>query len=244
MMNVGLHHRGVDPQLRTVLQSELDRRPNHQVVDCFQRLWRQTDEAALEGIVFRDQRAVEVGELTQRQSIRNALAQLAIVPVLEPHQNQRAQDLRRRQSATAAARPLQAPHQIAPDTLDDVPLLIEKNGYRDPPQPPAFGGFILSGGAAPNDCPVGAASTFLIAEWVGQRSRLLNNWRTDARALRLHAAATLALSKGRPDSNSRITCTADHLPPRAAGIPRSFRPAAMARNDVAPPAWSSFTTGA
>jgi hypothetical protein len=45
-MNVGLHHRSVDPQLRTVLQSELDRRPNHQVVDCFQRLWRQTDGAA------------------------------------------------------------------------------------------------------------------------------------------------------------------------------------------------------
>ena len=103
MMNIGLHHRNVDPQLRAVLQSELDRRPNHQVVDCFQRLWRQTDEAALEGIVFRDRRAVEVSELTQRQSIRNAFAQLAIVPVLEPHQNQRAQDLRRRQSATTAA---------------------------------------------------------------------------------------------------------------------------------------------
>ena len=130
MMNIGLHHRSVDPQLRAVLQSELDRRPNHQVVDCFQRLWRQTDEAALEGIVFRDRRAVEVSELTQRQSIRNAFAQLAIVPVLEPHQNQRAQDLRRRQSATTAAGLLQAPHQIAPDTLDDVPLVVEKGGYR------------------------------------------------------------------------------------------------------------------
>ena len=27
MMNVGLHHRGVDPQLRTILQSNRDRRP-------------------------------------------------------------------------------------------------------------------------------------------------------------------------------------------------------------------------
>jgi len=44
-----LHHRSVDPQLRAVLQSELDRRPNHQVIDRFQRLWRQSDEAALEG---------------------------------------------------------------------------------------------------------------------------------------------------------------------------------------------------
>jgi hypothetical protein len=47
MMDVGLHHRGVDPQLPTVLQSELDRRPNHQVVDGFERLRRQSDKAAL-----------------------------------------------------------------------------------------------------------------------------------------------------------------------------------------------------
>jgi DNA-binding transcriptional LysR family regulator len=60
-MNVGLHHRSVDPQLRTVLQSELDRCPNHQVVDCFQRLWRQTDEATLKGVMLRHRRAVEVG---------------------------------------------------------------------------------------------------------------------------------------------------------------------------------------
>ncbi len=53
MMNVSLHHRSVDPQLRTVLQSEFDRRPNHQVVDCLQRLWHQTDEAGWKAYVFR-----------------------------------------------------------------------------------------------------------------------------------------------------------------------------------------------
>ena len=47
MMNVGLHHRSVDPQLRTVLQSELDRRLNDQVIDRFQRLRSQTDEPVL-----------------------------------------------------------------------------------------------------------------------------------------------------------------------------------------------------
>jgi hypothetical protein len=130
MMNVGLHHRSVDPQLRAVLQSELDRRPNHQVVDCFQRLWGQTDEATLEGVMLRHRRAVEVGELTKRQSICDALTQLAIVPVLEPHQNQRAQNLCRRQSVTTAIGLLQATHQIPPHTLDDVPLIVEKAGYR------------------------------------------------------------------------------------------------------------------
>ena len=96
MMNVGLHHCGVDPQLRTVLQSKLDRRSNHHVVNRFQRLRCQSDEATLKRIVFRHRCAVEVGELTQRQSVGDPLAQLAIVPVLEPHQNQRAQELSRR----------------------------------------------------------------------------------------------------------------------------------------------------
>ena len=79
--------------------------------------------------MLRHRRAVEVREPTQRQSIGDAFAQLAIVPVLEPHQNQRAQNLRRRQPVTTAARSLQATHQISPDSLDDVPLFVEKIGY-------------------------------------------------------------------------------------------------------------------
>src|SRR6516164_11201194 len=78
MMNVGLHHRRVDPQLSTVLQSELDRCPNHQIVDHSQRLWGQTDEATLKGVMLRHRRAVEVGELTKRQSICDAFTQLAV----------------------------------------------------------------------------------------------------------------------------------------------------------------------
>jgi hypothetical protein len=48
-----------------------------------------------------------------------------------------------------------------------------------------------------------------------------------------HAAApAAATSKGLAMiSSNRITCTEDHLPPRAAGMPRSSRPAARARND-------------
>ena len=37
--------------------------------------------------------------------------------------------VRRRRSVTTAAGLLQAPHQIASDTLDDVPLVVEKAGY-------------------------------------------------------------------------------------------------------------------
>lgn len=130
MMNIDLDHRGVDPQLAADLQTELHSGLNDQIVDGFERLRRQPVEAAVERVMLGYRIAVESGELAQRHAVGDAFAQLAIVPVLEPHQNQRAQDLRRRQSVTTAAGLLQAPHQIAPDTLDDVLLIVEKSGYR------------------------------------------------------------------------------------------------------------------
>jgi hypothetical protein len=51
MMNVGLHHRGVDAQLLVILQSEFDHRLHHQIIDCLQCLGRQPIEAAMERIV-------------------------------------------------------------------------------------------------------------------------------------------------------------------------------------------------
>ena len=50
MVNVGLHHRGVDAQLLAILQSEFDRRLHHQIIDCLQRLGRQPIAAAMESI--------------------------------------------------------------------------------------------------------------------------------------------------------------------------------------------------
>jgi hypothetical protein len=43
--------------------------------------------------------AVEIGELAQRYPIGDAFAQLAIIPVLQAHQNKRAQHLRRDEAA-------------------------------------------------------------------------------------------------------------------------------------------------
>jgi hypothetical protein len=46
-------------------------------------------------------------------------------------------------------------------------------------------------------------------------------------------------------SRTRATCTADHLPcPRAVGMAWSFKPAAMARSDVAPASCSALTVAA
>ena len=67
-----------------------------------------------------------------------------------------------------------------------------------------------------------------------QRLRFLHS------TVAFHAVPTLALaSKGLATSSNRITWTDDHFPPRAAGIPRSSGPAAMARRDSQPAACSS-----
>jgi hypothetical protein len=44
-------------------------------------------------------------------------------------------------------------------------------------------------------------------------------------------------------SSTRFTCTADHLPPRAVGMPCALSPAAMARSDVAPAACKAVIVG-
>jgi hypothetical protein len=47
-----------------------------------------------------------------------------------------------------------------------------------------------------------------------------------------------------PRARTRITCAADQAPPLGVGTPRSFRPAATARSEVAPFACSSAMIGA
>src|SRR5260370_39823409 len=83
-------------------------------------------KAAVERIVSRHRQTIEVGELAQGASIGNPLAQFAIVPVLNAHENQRAQDLLRRQAAATSLGFLQAPRQIAADLFDHVLLVVKK----------------------------------------------------------------------------------------------------------------------
>ena len=46
------------------------------------------------------------------------------------------------------------------------------------------------------------------------------------------AAQARANRSYRARSSTRLTCTADHVPPRAAGMPRRFSPAAICLNDA------------
>src|SRR6267378_3529808 len=64
----------------------------------------------------------------ERNADVNPLAQFAIVPVLDAHENQRAQDLLRRQAAATSLGFLQTPSQIAADLLDHVLLVVKKIG--------------------------------------------------------------------------------------------------------------------
>ena len=65
----------------------------------------------------------------------------------------------------------------------------------------------------------------------------------EASRIRYGRKALMLLSDRAHASSSRITCVALHLPPRAAGMPRSSRPAAMAGNATALLACSCLIAG-
>jgi hypothetical protein len=52
MMNVGLHHRGVDPQFPAVLKAQLHGGFDEEFIDGLERRWRQPVEAAVEGVML------------------------------------------------------------------------------------------------------------------------------------------------------------------------------------------------
>src|SRR6202051_5352992 len=115
MMTVGRHHRGVDPQLTAVLNAELHGGFNDEFVSGLERRRRQPVEAAVEGVMLGHLLAVKISERSQRYSIDDAFAQLAIIPVLHPHQNQCAQHLRRGEARATMVRLFEATHEITPD---------------------------------------------------------------------------------------------------------------------------------
>ena len=101
---------------------------NDFLVDVPQRLWGELEKGAVESIMFGNGVAVEVSKATQGEAVVDTLTQFAIVPVFDPHQNQRAQDLRWRHARAPGARFFQAPFQILTDLLDQRFLLIEESG--------------------------------------------------------------------------------------------------------------------
>src|SRR5580700_4252976 len=97
-----------------------------EVIHGLERRRRQPVEAAVEGVMLGHILAVEIGELAQRYPIGDAFAQLAIVPVLQAHQNKRAQHLRRDEAAATLVRLIQAAQEVVAHPFDQRRLLIEK----------------------------------------------------------------------------------------------------------------------
>jgi len=126
VVDVGFDDRGVGAKFLAVLQPESDGRLDHLLIDDFQSGWGEPDEGAVEGVMFGDRGAEELGELPQGVAIGDAFAQLAIVPVLDAHQGEGAQHLRGVESVAAGGGLFQAALEIAAHVLDQGLVLIDE----------------------------------------------------------------------------------------------------------------------
>ena len=126
VVDVGLDHRRVDAQLFPILETTFNGRVDDRLIDGLQGRGSEPVDGAVERVVFGHPLAVELGEMAQRVSIRNAFAQFAIIPVLHTGQDQRPEDLLRGQAAPAGLPVLQAALEVAANAVDDVALLVEE----------------------------------------------------------------------------------------------------------------------
>src|ERR1039457_5691060 len=126
-MDVGFHHRGVDAQLLAVFQAELDRTLDHGLVDGLHGGRGEPVEGAVEGVVLGYAMAVEVGKAAPGIAIVDAFAQLAIVPVFDAHEDERAQGLRGGDAAASGFGVLQSASQILAHLLDRRGMVVQES---------------------------------------------------------------------------------------------------------------------
>jgi hypothetical protein len=72
--------------------------------------------------------AVEVGKAAQGIAVVDAFAQLAIIPVLNAHEDEGAQGLRGGDAAAPGMGVLQSPYQILAHLLDQGGLVVQERG--------------------------------------------------------------------------------------------------------------------
>jgi hypothetical protein len=125
-VNVGFHHRGVNPEFLAVFHPECHGRLDHGLVDALERGRGEPVEGSVEGVVLGDRETVKLSKSAQRVAIVDAVAQFAIVPVLDAHESQRAQYLRGSNAVASGGGLLQAALQIQADVLDQLAVLLEE----------------------------------------------------------------------------------------------------------------------
>jgi len=86
----------------------------------------QPVKGSMESIVLGDRLAMEVSEAAQGIPVGDALAQLTVVPVLDPHQGQSTQRLLRSKPMASCVWLLETCRQIASHLLDEFCVLVDE----------------------------------------------------------------------------------------------------------------------
>jgi len=128
MMNIGFGDRRIDAQFLAVFHSELDGSFEDHVIDGLQGLRPKFIKSPIESVMFGYAPAIKTTESAQRVSISNPLAQVPIVTVLNPHENQGAHHLRRCHARAPHGGFFQTPLEIFSNQLDDLWMIVEDLG--------------------------------------------------------------------------------------------------------------------
>ena len=117
----------VDPQSLTILHTELDSGLDHSLIDGLHGVGSESVEGAIESIMLGHALAVKVRKGAQSVTVIDAFAQLAIIPVFDPHEDERAQGLGRGNSVAAGVGVLQPAHQILAHLLDQRGMVVQES---------------------------------------------------------------------------------------------------------------------
>ena len=85
-------------------------------------------EGAIESIVLGNGVTIELGKGTQREAIVDAIAQVAVVQVLDAHENPPSAGLLRGDAVTSGAWIFQAPLQVLAYEFDEIGMLLQEIG--------------------------------------------------------------------------------------------------------------------
>ena len=129
MMDIGFGHRRIDAQSLAVLQSQIDGGFKDQVIKGLQGLRPKFVKGPIESVVLRDALAVKACESAQCVPVGDALAEFPIVPVLDPHKDQRPKHLAWGHGRAARVRLFQTSLKISAHPLEDLRLIVEEVGH-------------------------------------------------------------------------------------------------------------------
>lgn len=93
VMDVSLYDCCIDAEFLAILDFEIDGGLDHQIINGLKCCGRQPVKGSVKGVVLGNAIAVEMREQAQGVTIGDSFSQFAVVQILYPHENQRAQNL-------------------------------------------------------------------------------------------------------------------------------------------------------